>query len=118
VRRGGAAWWVAEVRRDEVPLPLRWVTTMSLEPGPWSEAEARVLRGLLTRVAAEEPKGLVLDGCMYWMTDGEMDQRGNLAAAPAARALTRFVAALGSGPQRWRATRSAFSGVARYAAEN
>jgi len=72
---------------------------------------------LLTRVAAEEPKGLVLDGCHYSITDGSFDQQGNLAAAPAARALTRFVAALGSGPQRWQATRSAFSPLTRYAGQ-
>jgi hypothetical protein len=110
------AWWVTEVR-GAGPLSPEWVApTISLEPGPWGEAGARVLQGLLARVAAEQPQGLVIDGCGYWVMDGERSQTGNLAAAPAARALTRFVAALGSGPQRWRATRSAFSALARYAA--
>lgn len=110
------AWWVTEVRRAGAPSP-EWVApTVSLEQGPWGEAEARVLQGLLARVAAEQPLGLVIDGCGYQMTDGVIDQTGNLAAAPAARALTRFVAALGSSPQRWRATWSAFSALARYAA--
>ena len=115
IKQGGA-WWVSEVRRAGAPS-LEWVaSTMSVEPGPWGDAEARVLEGLLARVAAEQPLGLVIDGCGYQITDGVIDQTGNLAAAPATRALARFVAALGSGPQRWRATRSAFSALARYAA--
>lgn len=111
------AWWVTEVRREGAPMSPEWVApTISVEPGPWGDAEAGVLHGLLTRVAAVQPQGLVIDGCGYCVMAGELNQTGNLAAAPAARALTRFVAALGTGRQRWRVTRSAFSALARYAA--
>lgn len=111
------AWWVAEVRRAGAPMSPEWVApTISVEPGPWGDAEASVLHDLLARVAAEQPQGLVIDGCGYCVTAGALNQTGNLAAAPAARALARFVAALGSAAPRWHATRSAFSALARYAA--